>query len=240
MPETTDKTAQLVLDGLTRAAAEPAGCPLLGGKGLTGLFAATGPGRLAAQQCKDDGWLRTLRSETRGKASVEICAITEQGIAQLLAHVSPKQVLEELVRTLEARGQELSQLLQAAQNCQSSLLAIREMVDKVLTQLRQPSLPAPSRNGCADWKGAALAFLNDWSTTHPNDDCPLPTLFQCARQLAPHLTIGHFHDGLRQLHADGPIHLHPWTGPLHEIPEPALALMIGHAVAYYASRKNQG
>jgi hypothetical protein len=51
------------------------------------------------------------------------------------------------------------------------------------------------------------------------------------------LTIGQFHDGLRQLHEDEQIYLHPWTGPLYAMPEPAFALLIGHEVAYYASER---
>ena len=53
--------------------------------------------------------------------------------------------------------------------------------------------------------------------------------------LDPPPTIGAFHDCLRQLHADGSIYLHPWTGPLYALPEPAYALLVGHGVAYYAS-----
>ena len=51
----------------------------------------------------------------------------------------------------------------------------------------------------------------------------------------PSLTIGQFHDSLRRLHEMEKIYLHPWTGPLYEIPEPACALLVGHEVAYYAS-----
>jgi hypothetical protein len=52
------------------------------------------------------------------------------------------------------------------------------------------------------------------------------------------ITIGQFHDGLRRMYDEGSIYLHPWTGPLYALPEPALSLMIGHEVAYYASHKN--
>jgi hypothetical protein len=40
---------------------------------------------------------------------------------------------------------------------------------------------------------------------------------------------------LRRLHADRRIALQPWTGPLHELPEPGLALLQGHSLAFYAS-----
>jgi hypothetical protein len=69
------------------------------------------------------------------------------------------------------------------------------------------------------------------------EDCPLPELFQTARRCAPELTVGRFHDGLRRLQEEGRIYLHPWTGPLYEIPEPALALLVGHEIAFYASSR---
>ena len=49
------------------------------------------------------------------------------------------------------------------------------------------------------------------------------------------MSVGLFHDALRQLHEDHQVYLHPWTGPLYALPEPAFALLVGHEVAYYAS-----
>jgi hypothetical protein len=63
-------------------------------------------------------------------------------------------------------------------------------------------------------------------------------LFGQARQASPGLTIGQFQDGLRRLLDAGHIYLHPWTGPLYDIPEPPYALLIGHEIAYYASIRN--
>ena len=37
------------------------------------------------------------------------------------------------------------------------------------------------------------------------------------------------------LHETSQVYLHPWTGPLYDIPEPPYALLVGHEVAYYAS-----
>jgi len=66
-------------------------------------------------------------------------------------------------------------------------------------------------------------------------DCPLPELYRRLRAESPRLTIGQFHDRLRRMHQDEQIYLHPWTGPLYAIPEPAFALLVGHEIAYYAS-----
>jgi hypothetical protein len=40
------------------------------------------------------------------------------------------------------------------------------------------------------------------------------------------------------LHDREQVYLHPWTGPLYAMPEPAFALLIGHEVAYYANLRS--
>jgi len=236
----SDRIQELVLEGLSRAAAEPAGLVLHGNKTRPGLFAATSAAKRAAQQCKEAGYLSVVAAETRGKTLREVCAITEAGIAYLLSQVSPKRVLEEFVRVIEARGQQVEDLVASAQGCQATLDSLRSQVEKVLTQVKQisgvPSVTA-AVNGQGSWRTGTLAYLARWPEAHAHEDCPLPEAYRQARTLASNLTIGQFHDGLRQLHEQGEVYLHPWTGPLYEIPEPAYALLVGHAVVYYASRK---
>jgi len=84
---------------------------------------------------------------------------------------------------------------------------------------------------------ALVKHLESWQAADILDDCALPELYHRARQAFPTLTIGQFHDGLRTLQERGQIYLHPWTGPLYDIPEPALALLVGHEIAYYASTR---
>jgi hypothetical protein len=91
-------------------------------------------------------------------------------------------------------------------------------------------LPPPP----TDLAALILARLSDWDST-AGEDCTLPELFR--RLGAP--SIGTFHDALRQLHDRGAIYLHPWTGPLYAVPEPAFALLVGHGVAYYASARTE-
>lgn len=88
----------------------------------------------------------------------------------------------------------------------------------------------------AELSGAILARLADWaSSAGMYEDCPLPELYRSLSTRDPAPTIGEFHDCLRLLHARGKVYLHPWTGPLYDIPEPTYALMVGHNLAYYAS-----
>ena len=127
-----DKPQQLLLDALSRAAADPGGVPLHAAKGAPGLFAATAAGKQLAQHCKDQGYLRVVRTETRGKTVHEVCAVSEKGLAYLLSQVSPKQVLEDLVRALEARQAQFGELVQAAQAAQASLDALKTNAQQVL------------------------------------------------------------------------------------------------------------
>jgi hypothetical protein len=88
-----------------------------------------------------------------------------------------------------------------------------------------------------DPTAALLAYLDRWAASGASEDCPLPDLFRQSRTAIPSVTIGAFHDTLRKLQTAGEVYLHPWTGPLYDIPEPPYALLVGHEVAYYASRR---
>jgi hypothetical protein len=231
-----DRPTQLLLDGLRRAAADPAGVPLLGGKSSPGLFAANASGKSVAQRCLDEGLLRVVGTETKGRASLDLCTITDKGLAYLLGQVSPKEVLEDFIRTLEARQAQAGELLSIARQMQTALDALKLTAETVLRQLHAPppSLDGAA-NGAETWPGAALSYLVRQHEAGASEDCPLPELFGQARQASPGLTIGRFHDGLRRLLDAGHIYLHPWTGPLYAVPEPPYALLVGHEVAYYAS-----
>jgi hypothetical protein len=235
-----DKSTQLVLDALGRAVADPGGLALHGSRTQPGLFARTAAARQAAQRCKDEGYLRIVRTEARGKAVQEICAITEKGVAHLLSQVSPRQVLEDFIRALESRRAQVAELHEAVRRWQAGFDGLRASAEKVLQQIPKPSVPAvpvPGSNGSETWVTTVLDHLTAWKNSGVSEDCPLPDLFRRAQQAYAALTIGHFHDSLRRLHDEGHIYLHPWTGPLYEIPEPPYALLVGHEIAYYASRR---
>jgi hypothetical protein len=241
-----DKSTQLVLEALTRAVADPGGLPLHGSKSVPGLFPASSAARQAAQRCKDEGLVRVVDTRARGKTVQEVCAITEKGLTYLLSQVNPRQVLEDLVRAVEARQEQVGELVAAARQTQSGFETLRTLAERVLQQVQQKREASPlpcdksasSGNGTPNWTTAALAELSRWQASNTSEDYALPALYKIVCRSAPHLTLGQFHDGLRRMHDQGQIYLHPWTGPLYEIPEPACALLLGHAVVYYASLRN--
>jgi hypothetical protein len=239
-----DKSSSLVVEALQRAVSHPAGLPLYASKSVAGLFAGTAPAKKAAQVCKDQGLVHTLRSETRGKTTHEICAVTEKGLAFLLTQLSPREAVQALVSAVDARQGEMTELLAGVRQTQASLEALKALAETVLRQIRERDnapMPLPcdkttSNGHSADaWLPTVLDHLSRWQASATLEDCPLPALYQIARHTAPTLTIGQFHDGLRRLHEQERVYLHPWTGPLYEIPEPTLALLVGHEIAYYAS-----
>ncbi len=236
-----DLSQPLIVEALTRAVAIPTGLALYGSKALPGLFACSAAARKAAQQCQDQEFLRVVRTETKGRKSTDICAITDKGLAFLLGQVSLRPVLEALLQALERGAAEVGKLLSAAEQTRTSFESLQATAEKALAQLQQRAGQASvagettSGNGAGAWKLAILQHLSGWQQTNALEDCPMPDLLRVARIQSPHLTIGQFHDELRRLSVEGQIYLHPWTGPLYEIPEPTCALLLGHEISYYAS-----
>jgi hypothetical protein len=254
-----DKSSQLVLTALSRAMAEAVGLPLHGSRTAPGLFAATPLGRQAAQRCVEEGYLRLLDSSEadptahKGKAPPDLCVLTDKGRAYLLGQLSPRQVLEDFVRVLEARQTQADELLTLARSMQTNLGALKANADKALDRLAagtdSPLFLPHHLNGEAngatqripqppDETAEYLTHLARWQSSGAPEDCPLPELFRRLAAETPGLTIGRFHDVLRRLHDVDQIYLHPWTGPLYAVPEPSYALLVGHEVAYYASQRS--
>lgn len=235
-----DRSSALLISALTRAAAESGGAPLHGGKTSPGLFPSTALGKQAAQRCRDEGYLHPIDEAGR----TPVCTITEKGMRFLLGHASPRQVLEDCVRILEEREGQITQLLGTARQTQAGLESLRRTIASVVVKLDPPmgdlkTLFAEFRQEkdappTPDHTQAILAALDRWAASGAQDDCPLPELF---RQACGSQTVGAFHDSLRRLRSAGDVWLHPWTGPLYEIPEPSFALLVGHEISYYASRR---
>ncbi len=226
----------LILEALKRVACEPEGLPLVGGK--AGLFAANGIGREAARHCKEQGLVRVLRSDIKGKTSSEICVITDRGLDLLTEQVDPFILLERLQHDLETQGRSWRAALENLQHGKDRLTLLQQAVERVLERC-----PGHSNSGSAvdgfRLEPKILAKLRTWQREGTLGDFPLPDLFQSVADDVPTMKLGEFHDTLRRLHEDKSIYLHPWTGPLYQLPEPAFALLVGHEIAYYASLRSE-
>ena len=163
-----DKSTLLLLAALRRALAAPHGLPLHG-KASAGLFPTSALGKQAAQRCLDDGLLKPLDGDGR------LFVLGERGLDWLLHQASPRTVLDDLVRALEARQAESAALVAAARQMQSTLEALRQRTDQVLQQL--PSAPQ-------GWQEDVLAYLERRQLA---EGCPLPELYHQAKQAAPGL-----------------------------------------------------
>jgi len=280
-----DKSQQLVLTALSQAVAFAEGLPLFGSKTSPGLFPATAAGKQAAQRCLDDGYLRNQApgysteppvgtTGRKSRAVPECFALTDQGFTFLFQQVSPRQVLEDLVRVLEQRQTEITELTRCVRQMQQNLDALKTSTEKVLqnctpadgsatgalavlfrafrqeqaaapqsarAQANRPApLPTPATQPDNTAEQAIRTLLGRWQVTSgASEDCPLPELFRQVQARIPQLTLGQFHDVLRRFHDEGVVYLHPWTGPLYDLPEPPQALLVGHEVAYYASLRTE-
>jgi hypothetical protein len=231
----------LVFEGLTRAAASADGLPLFARRSAPGLFAASAAGKSAAQRCKEEGLLQVVHSERKGRTAHEFCALTDKGRAFLIDHADPRHVLEALVQALQARHALLQDIGRAVQHSRDDVDTLRGVVEEVLERFAQQQAGAARwhSNGAVEPPAvpdAIRAELSRWQETGALGDCPLPELCRRLEVDHPLLTIGQFHDELRRLHDERQVYLHPWTGPLYELPEPRYALLVGHEIAYYASR----
>lgn len=229
-----DTSTRLMVEALTRAAAEPNGLPLFSGKDRRGLFPRRAVGEAAARRCQEEGLLSIID----GKMGV----ITDRGRQWLAEWSDPRQVIEDFLRIVERQQGQLVELHSAARQMAAALDGIRRAVEQWSADSRccrggHHLAPKSETNDVGTPRSDdVLAILDDWPAQAAHD-CPLPELYHRLRVNFPMLTVGQFHDLLRHLHEGGQIYLHPWTGPLYELPEPTLALLVGHLIAYYASRR---
>ncbi|MFO0935721.1 MAG: hypothetical protein U0798_04285 [Gemmataceae bacterium] len=239
----------LILTALTRAAAAPDGTPLYASKTAPGLFPNSSAGKTAAKRAIDEALLSV---ELVGRPSREIANIRPLGLDRLIADANPKPVLDDFVRVLESRETQVSAMIMATREMTEQLAAMKRIVSAILPKVTASRLPDPTPRSAnqadrlskeanppvpnAKLAEMILQRIEQWSLT-ASEDCPLPVLYRDVRET---VSIGAFHDCLRTLHAQGQIYLHPWTGPLYALPEPTLSLLVGHEVAYYASRQNHG
>ncbi len=230
-----DKLQPALLAGLTAAFASPSECLLISSRTQPGLFPSTAAGKSAASICQEAGWLNVIRTESKGKSVNTFVSLSQAGMEYLLTQTNPKPLLEAIQAQLQQSESTLSELRERLQNCLQQIQTLRNKTEQV--EQIAGSTVTHAKVAMPDWESTINGYLVNRQVSRPAEDCPLTELYNHARQHVPQLSVGTFHDGIRRLQAKHEIDLQPWTGSLHEMPEPELALMQGHSVAYYASAR---
>ncbi|MCY2946742.1 MAG: hypothetical protein NTZ71_01035 [Planctomycetota bacterium] len=204
-----------VREGLSRAALHPEGFPTLATRTTSGLFPAGKEGREAAEFCSSSGWIDVDQASSTAR-------LTPLGWNRLVTDPRLDLVMNELLRQIDSWRDQDRVLLQRLREKSSSVDHLREVIGQLM--------------GHGDYAtdSVVLAHLK-LLTSAKGMDVPLVTLLESVRVEHSGTSLGAFHDSLRRLRTMGRLHLHAWTGPLHDMPHPEAALMAGHDIAYYAS-----
>jgi hypothetical protein len=248
-----DKITEILVEALRQALAEPGEQRLFKSGKLTGLFPGRGGANAAAAaRALQESLLEIVRTEVKGKTTLEWVRITPHGVDFLHSHESPVRALEELRAALQTTQQgvpvwlaDMHRDLQAlsgrltleVQRLTHRLEALSQRVEEAL---RRADASGPQvSNGIAEtvpWALDALAYLDRRRGGRGSGHCPLPELFAALRQHRQDLSVTSFHEGLRRLYDGRAVRLLPFTGPPSELQEPEYALLDGAAVLYYVAR----
>jgi hypothetical protein len=250
---TKDRVAEILLEALKQALAEPGEQRLFRSGKLAGLFPSrSGPNAEAAAQALREGLLEVVRTETKGKTSAEWVRLTPRGVDFLHAHESPVRALQDLHAVLQTTREGLpmwlaemrhelqalaARLAEEAQRWTHRLDALSQQVEDTLrrTEANGPQ-GSDGMAAAVPWASDALGYLDRRREGGATTDCSLPELFAALRAQWPDLSLPVFHDGLRRLQDRRALRLVPFPGLPSELPEPEYALPDGTAVLYFVSR----
>ena len=250
---TNDKMTETLVDALKLALAEPGEQRLFKSGKLPGLFTGrAGVNAEAAGQALRDGLLEVVRTEAKGKTTIEWVRITPRAMEFLHQQESPVEALKDLRTILQVNREAIplwlaemqselqalcSRLAEEAQRWTHRLDALSEQVEAALRRAEAAGPQLPDGVGAeTPWALDALAYLDHRRTGGATGDCPLPELFAALRDRYPDLSVNAFHDGLRRLDDRRALRLHPFTGLASEMPEPEYALLDGANLFYYVTR----
>jgi hypothetical protein len=246
------KLLETLLEGLRQALAEPGEVRLYKSGKLAGLFAGKSAvnGDAAAWALRD-GFLEILRTETKGKTTIEWVRLTPAGVRFLHDRESPIKALEELKTALlstkdgiplwladmRARLEAIERSLhEDAQRFSNQLQALSERVESGLKRMHAlaPEV-APSIQADYPWALEAIQYLDQRHAAGKTSPCPLPELFADLASRHADLALGGFHAGLRVLHDRRLLRLKTVEGD-EPLPQPEFALLDGTSVLYFAER----
>jgi hypothetical protein len=240
-----DATHAILLEALRTAARDDAELRLYRSGKLPGLLPArTAAHVAAATQAVRDGLIEVVRTETRGKTTVEYVRVTPRGVDFVLQNDSPARAMDELRDALAVNTQQLPawiaqlrhELDALSRRVLDEVTRIGQRLDRLaghVEELMQRAADA-NKTAPAPWTGAAIDYLTSRQQMTGHEQCPLPELFAALGSRHFDLAISDFHAGLRRLREEGLVQLVPHDGD-DGPPEPEFALPNGAAVLYYAS-----
>jgi len=216
----------IILHALSFALESAGVCSLFNKKGVQGLFPLSASGKLAAKHCFERHLLKVVEQST--KPFTEMVKITRLGIRSVLEGIKIDKLLENAANFIESSGEKNSVNPESDDAVfYHSLEKAAGLIARKLGSSLLHDFTSPAKH--------IFILLKEWSDAGRAGDCQLYHLYQQLSARCPGITLGAFHDALRNLRQKKLIELHPWTGPLYEIPKPELALMAGHEIACYAS-----
>ena len=243
------RCTELILDALKAALAAPGEHRLFRAGKLPGLFPArTGPAAEAALYAIREGFLETVRTETKGKLVTEWVEATPHAVAFVHENDSPRSILRELkevldatrtgVPTFMAEAKAEVAALSASFEVRASALLTRldDLAKRCEAALRRAETTGPrvetSVARVVPWASEALEYLDKRSASGGRGDCPLPELFHALRGWFPDLTMTAFHDGVKRLSDVRSVRL----VPAREMTEPEYAVVLDGQLMYAVGR----
>lgn len=244
---------KLALEALSRAVADPTPRPLFGTKARPGVFIGSGaPLKAAAALCEQSGWVEaTGEFEGKGKTRKPLYRITPAGARYVVEHAESAELLRDMLAVLDFKRERLQGLHDDLASLQKVIGQQTQVLGQCLERFAPPDLshilhPAPTAahagNGQSHtngWQQAALTYLADFKRRNAFGFCPLPELFRQTAE-ARGMTIGQFHDEIRQLLADRRIRLHPFTQAAYQLQDEQYALISGQEIKYYVELLTAG
>lgn len=220
---------EAMLDALGRLVGHGGQMKLFGAGKAVALF----PSRTAAtqrlvQELVSRGFLVVDDPDATASAGT----ITELGRTWLVGTQSPRLLLEDLLAATELACGRLREIETA---CRLQCQQLEQQRGDILRVLERVESSA-ARNRIEPLIESAL---EQHAHSGRVEACSLSDLYSSVRRELPGVTIGQFHDRLRAMHEAGRIRLTPWTGPLYELHEPFLAMLVGHEVLYYVRRSDK-
>ena len=249
MAKAKQSPQDVAVETLSRSLVDPTPRPLMGTRARPGIFVGSSQVvKAAAALCVENGWLApTGEKQGKGKTAKDLYRITPAGIEYALQHSEALTLLRELLGASDALREALrsiqGKLDEASQglNAQNGVLGqLRERVSPPdLSAVLEAVAPVPASPVTVahdNWLAAAVDFLRGYRRRNPQQRCPLPELYRHVSR-SNSISIGRFHDGLRQLVREQRIALHPYTGPMYQLKDEQYALLLGQEIKFYADIK---